>query len=524
MELPACALTTPQRAQCRKQTPLTSHNDLKTAAVSAEVTLGRTGSVRNAASTGTSRAAAGSATPAVYSGSVASAQTASTSGSATVIAATDSTGQEGAAGGNYATTLSSAGSWDQSGSSGDFTYTYEVDAPGASTSLVPDASLSYDSGSVDGETATTQAQASWVGDGWTTQDSFVDQAFVPCDDYPEGSAGSVTTTDECYDGPILTLSLNGSSTSIVYDDGHVHLQAVRRQRRDGHPGDRLLQRLGYVRHAYWMVTERDGTKYYFGRNNCPAGPPGTRRRTRWTRAGVLRPLRRPVLRRHRVHPSVCTMAYRWNLDYVTDPHGNAMAYYYNQDTNYYGAERRAPTTSRTSATPTWPHRLRLHRRQRLRHRPRPGRVRHPVPLHVDQRHLRPAATSTHAANYPDVPYDLICASGATCTRAAPSFCSTVRLTSITTEQYPTRPAPTPRRHLRADQTSPPTGDGTAPTLWLSSITAHRRRTPPRAARTSSISLPAVTFAGRHWQNRVDTATYPGLYRFRITRSPPRPAR
>jgi hypothetical protein len=29
------------------------------------------------------------------------------------------------------------------------------------------------------------------------------------------------------------------------------------------------------------------------------------------------------------------MAYRWNLDYVKDLHGNAMAYYYQQDVGAY---------------------------------------------------------------------------------------------------------------------------------------------------------------------------------------------
>ena len=32
------------------------------------------------------------------------------------------------------------------------------------------------------------------------------------------------------------------------------------------------------------------------------------------------------------------MAYRWNLDYVTDVHGNAMAYYYDQATNAYAED------------------------------------------------------------------------------------------------------------------------------------------------------------------------------------------
>ena len=39
------------------------------------------------------------------------------------------------------------------------------------------------------------------------------------------------------------------------------------------------------------------------------------------------------------------MAYRWNLDYVNDVHGNAMAYYYTQDTNYYGEDKGASVVS-----------------------------------------------------------------------------------------------------------------------------------------------------------------------------------
>ena len=34
--------------------------------------------------------------------------------------------------------------------------------------------------------------------------------------------------------------------------------------------------------------------------------------------------------------SWCQQAWRWNLDYVVDTHGNAMAYYYTAETNSYG--------------------------------------------------------------------------------------------------------------------------------------------------------------------------------------------
>ena len=59
-----------------------------------------------------------------------------------------------------------------------------------------------------------------------------------------------------------------------------------------------------------------------------------------------RAVRGPVLLQSRGSPPrSCAMAYRWNLDYVTDTHGNAMAYYYTQDTNYYGGRQRRHQTS-----------------------------------------------------------------------------------------------------------------------------------------------------------------------------------
>ena len=41
----------------------------------------------------------------------------------------------------------------------------------------------------------------------------------------------------------------------------------------------------------------------------------------------------------------CPQAWRWNLDYVVDPHGNAMSYYYTHETNKYGRNMAATTAS-----------------------------------------------------------------------------------------------------------------------------------------------------------------------------------
>ncbi|MGY5061026.1 RHS repeat domain-containing protein, partial [Streptomyces sp. 900105755] len=521
VELPACALTTPQLAKCRKQTPLTSRNDPKNTAVSAEVTLAGTASAKNAAFTGKRRAGAGAAVSAVYTGSVsasATAQTASTSGAATVIAATDSTGQEGGAGGNYASTLSSAGSWGQSGSSGDFTYTYKVESPAATTSLAPDASLSYDSGSVDGQTANTQAQSSWVGDGWTTQDSFVSQEFTPCSDSPEGSAGSVTTSDECYDGPVLTMSLNGSSTSIVYDkDTSTYKLAAD----DGATVSKVTgssNGSGTYDTSYWVITERDGTKYYFGRNELPGWASGNDTTNSVDSERVYSAHTGDPCYNSTATSSYCTMAYKWHLDYVTTVTGAAMAYYYKQDTNYYGAHNGDSEVKyvRDSylahidygfTTATGPY----------------GTVPDKIVYTTSVRctststNCGSAETSSNASYYPDVPYDLVCASGATCNPYAPSFFSTVRLKSITTQQYSVASS----AYVTVDsyaltQTEPSTGDATSATLWLSSIQRTGSDTTAGGS-TSSITMPAVQFTGSALENRVSTATYPGLFRYRITK-------
>ncbi len=90
---------------------------------------------------------------------------------------------------------------------------------------------------------------------------------------------------------------------------------------------------------YWTVTERDGTKYEFGRQHLPGWASGD--------AATNSVDTMPVYSAHSGDPcyssagfssSACTMAYQWHLDYVTDTHGEAMSYYYTQTTNYYGKD------------------------------------------------------------------------------------------------------------------------------------------------------------------------------------------
>jgi RHS repeat-associated protein len=496
-ELPACALTTPSRPACRKARPLASVNDPAARTVSAVLPLP----------------------------GAASARTGVSSGAATIVlAATDTYTDGGGSAGTYnATALRPSGTWSDGGSSGSFTYSYPMAVPPSPGGLAPKVGLDYDSDSVDGQTAQTQVQSTWVGDGWSTPQSYIAQSFIPCQDDPEGSAAPESTQDECYDGPVLTLSLNGTSTPLVCpvpfsytttstctaasDNGEVVTHHVN----SGNGQDTQFT-------DYWTVTTRDGTTYSFGLNHLPgwaSGDPATNS-VQWE----------PVFSAHSGDPcydingssfadSSCPMAYQWNLDYVTDVNGNAMAYFYDQSANAYdeyGTTKAASyvrdayldhvfygfTSGNVYGSPA-----------------------DEVVFGTGDRCFAgssacdPLSSST-ASNWDDVPYvQDYCASGSTsCSVTAPTFWSTVALTSVSAEQW------NGSKYVTVDswalqQKWSQTTDGTEPTLWLQSITRTGSDSHSPATSGSSVSLPSVTFGWTILPNRVDPGTYPALDRDRI---------
>jgi len=513
VELPACALTTPGLARCRTETPLRSDNDSKTSQVSALIDLPS----RNAGLDA-------QVTEAPTASHAAAVVTASTS--AVVLAATSTgggtTGDGGEAGTYGATALKPSGSWSEGGSSGDFTYTYNVDIPSASSTLTPDADLAYDSGSVDGQTASTQAQADWAGDGWSTGDSYIEQTFVSCSDEPDGVTLPTAdqTSDMCYDGNQLTLSLDGQSTTLVKDDS----TGTWKLADDDGSTVKLVtdsdNGSGSYNTSYWVITKRDGTSYYFGLNELPGWTSGDAATDSVATEPVYSPESGdPCYSSSGFADSVCTMAYEWHLDYVTDAHGDAMAYYYHQDTNYYGEDNGASDVSYVRDS----YLTEIDYGFRAGDAYVSGDVPDKIVYGTSSRCVLsscPTLTSsdsgTDGSDYPDVPYDLYCASGSTCTEYGPTFWSTVRLTSITTEQYSASAAAYEDVDTYTlSQTEPATGDGTSPTLWLASITRTGDDTSAGGS-SSDIALPAVEFSGTDLQNRVNTTNFPGLYRYRLT--------
>jgi RHS repeat-associated protein len=474
VELPACVLTSPRRPACRVQAPLSSANNVRAGQLGADVTVPAAPAVPAAVR----RPAAGLA---ASTGTVVVAATTSTSGS----------------GGDYtATPLSEAGTWAEGGSSGAFTYSYPIQVPPVPGGLEPDVSLNYDSQLVDGLTSSTNSQASWIGDGWDYSPGYIERDYQSC----ELNSGSEKTGDFCQSSnDTTTLSLNGQDTTLVLDDstGTWHAEADGNEKISYDTGTSNGTHDG----GYWVITEPDGTSYYFGLNELPGYASGdTPTSSSWNMPVYATSSGQPCYNAT-FSLSHCYQAWRWNLDYVTGPHGDAVAYFYNTETNYYASD------NGTTANAAYQQAGAL---SKIEYGLRAGAV----------YGVTPAAevTFTTSESRTDVPTDLSCSNGASCDVVSPTFWGKYQLTSISTQALEgTSLASVDTWAL--SQTYPSTGDPTTPaSLWLSSIARTGQDT---AGGGSSASLPAVSFSGTALANRVMTQAdlnsgYSIITRFRLT--------
>jgi RHS repeat-associated protein len=482
VELPACALTTPNVPACRVQTPVSSaQNDADAETLTATVTP-------QAAAP-----AAGQSAPAVA---------ASPAGRMIVLAA--ATGPSGPTGNFNASSLAPEGSWSAGGNDGAFTWSYPITVPpAASGSLAPSIALSYDSASVDGETGTSNNQSSWVGQGWDYDPGYIERTYQTCSD-DTSLPKAEQTGDACWDGQILTLSLNGQTEQVVQDDttGTFHLLSD-----DGSTLDNLTSSTdgnGALNGEYWRLTTSDGTQYYFGLNKLPGST---------TQASTNSVFTEPVYGPNSADPcysssgftsSVCTQGWRWNLDYAVDVNGNATAYYYNQETNYY-----TPDNGQNSAKPVSYVRggeltkidygLRLENGS-IYGSTAPDQISFATAERCFASGSITCATSqftTANANYwPDTPQDLQCLSGATCSNYSPSMWSTKRLTTITTQIWNSSTSAYQSVDSYAlSQDFPSTGDAE---LTLAGIT----HTGYDSTGANPLAEPEATFEGQLYDNRV----------------------
>ncbi|WP_319345026.1 polymorphic toxin-type HINT domain-containing protein [Streptomyces sp. NY05-11A] len=460
VRLPACALTTPQKAQCRTAQPVETVNDTE------KQTL-------------TTKAVALSAS------------------TATVLAAATSTGSDR---GDYkATSLSASSTWNTDQSTGSFAWSYDMAVPQVPGGLAPKVGLSYSSGGVDGRTGNTNNQASWVGDGFDLSPGFIERSYKGCADDGVTNADGNKPGDLCWAYDNATLSLNGSGGELVPNGTN----SFKLQNDNGTKIDRIYGSSSDVRSngarndEYWRVTTPDGTQYYFGYNRLPGWASGNETTdSAWTV---------PVFGNNTDEPchaaafadSWCQQGWRWNLDYVVDPHGNAVAYYYDKESNSYGRNLKA-----ADDTPY----VRGGTVDRIEYGLKSTAMYSAKPLAkvnftnsercIPDSNTDCSSISKDAFYWYDTPWDLNCTAGTDCDngRFSPAFFTRKRLTSVTTQVLVSG------AYSNVDGWKLTHRWGMADTdyqLLLDSI----QRTGYDG--TASITLPKVTFAYTQLANRLD---------------------
>ncbi|MFE0463092.1 RHS repeat domain-containing protein [Kitasatospora sp. NPDC058965] len=519
VQLPACARTTPQLAQCQAWTPLVTSNDPVTHRLTASVAL-----PASAPGTGGARAMSTMAVP----------MAASASG--TTVAAVAGTG--GSQGDYTATSLSASGAWSQSGSGG-FSYNYPIPLPTSLGGTTPSVALAYDSQAIDGETSARNSQSSWIGDGWSYSPGFIERQYKSCAN--DGITGSA---DRCWAGWNATISLGSHNGQLVRDgNGVYHLQSD-----DGTKVEDLTGASnGLWNGEYFKVTTTDGTQYYLGLNHAPGTTSDAATNSAWGEPVYTPKSGDPCYDGSKGNNSFCAnTGWRFNLDFVVDPHGNVQRYDWSPETNYYN--RGAGQSNGTGGTLT-----QYTRGGSL------AQISYGYQLADELAGRDPAAkavftttqrctvdpttcgtlNSSTAPNWPDTPYDLNCTSGMAtsgtgsnvCQVGSPTFWSSYRLQSIKTSvkvgsgwQDVDSWALTQLFSDAGGTMDPVTGKTVDPkdagalqsVMWLSQI--QRTGLDTSAGGSGTIALDPTTFTGVEMDNRVDglTPAAPPLYHPRIS--------
>ncbi|WP_432181382.1 polymorphic toxin-type HINT domain-containing protein [Streptomyces sp. NBC_00063] len=471
VRLPTCAATDPGTKTCSTATPLATDNDTKTHTLTANTTLPVSASTKSATEP-------------------------------MVLAATAGTSSDH---GDYqASQLSPSSTWSTDLNSGSYSWSYNMPVPGVPGSFTPQVGLSYSSAGVDGRTANSNNQASWVGDGFNLWPGFIERSYKACsDDGITQNADGKKPGDLCWAYDNATISFAGHSGELIAQDTN----SFRIKGDDGTKIDRIYGDSSNVRgngahnDEYWRVTTTDGTRYYFGYNRLPGYASGNEATdSAWT-APVYGDDDGEPCHASTFADSWCQQGWRWNLDYAVDTHGNAIAYYYNKETNYYA--RNVTASSETAYE-------RGGYLDRIEYGLKSSAVYSAKPLaKVDftsaERCLPQDGVTCDASTiddksfyWYDTPWDLNCKADVDCTKSiSPTFWTRKRLTGVTTEV------------LQSDSTYAPIDSWTLDHKWgmadidyqllLSSI-QHTGK-----SATPTITLPKVTFGYDQRANRLDIA-------------------
>ncbi|WP_370087694.1 ricin-type beta-trefoil lectin domain protein [Streptacidiphilus sp. MAP12-16] len=565
-QVPACALTTPQLAACRTRTPIQFSNRAGADQLTATVTLAPA-----ATSSGGARSrTAGAAMP-----SMAMAP-------ATAVMATS--GTSGSQGNYAATSLNPSGTWQTSGT-GAYTYAYPIDLPAAVGGNAPSVALSYDSQSVDGETSARNSQSSWLGDGWSYAPGFVEQSYRSCGSLLDSSGNRILkgSGDQCWAGDNATVSFGSHSGVLVPTATDTTVPGeVKAWKLQGDDGT-VVQELsgaanGLQDGIYYRILTTDGSAAYFGSDHAPAGvgnlalaqsgtPSDASTNSAWG-VPVLHPVAGdPCYDSSKGTASQCAkpQGWRWNLDFTVSPTGFVQRYDYATETNYYDLGGGQVAASNGSGTLTAYTRggtlTQISYGYQLADE-LAGRTPAAQVVFASKQRCQTSSTFTDcsvgnlnqntAPNWPDVPYDLNCPStdsttlppGSTtvppnvCITASPSFWTTTRLDSITTNVHVIDPVTKADKGLlpvdsyqlgqvfsdAGGTTDPVTGTTVDPkdagslqaVMWLQSIQHTGSDTYGNG--NSPLTLNQVSFTGTEIDNRVNdvSPSAPPLYHPRIS--------
>ncbi len=467
LTVPGCALVTPNRPECRRTTVIP----------------------------GSQVDASGVAQGAVAFDGRAPAATESTAARAVVVMAA---GVSGSSGDYSASALNQSATWSAGTQSGSFTWSYPLRVPPSVAGPSPQLGITYDSGSVDGKSAATNNQPSWLGEGFELGSGFIERRYVSCREDMSGGNNTVKTGDLCWKTDNATLSMAGHAGELILVAGTTNTWRLKNE--DGSRIERLVNAPGSPDDdgEHWKLTTGDGTQYFFGRTKRYSGDPFDSKAT-WT-VPVAGNHSGEACHQSTFTASFCQQAWRWNLDHVVDVHGNSMSFFYERERNRYGKEaatkvadydrggylREVHYGQRAGAEGSFP----------------PARV-----VFTPAERCIPTAdfdcaeaklTSANAARWPDVPFDQICSLTATSCpdRGSPAFFTRKRLTKVTTSVLGGNNTFSEVDSWTFAQDFPSTPDASPKGLALNGIT-HTGHV------GSPVTMPPVTFAYEMFRNRVE---------------------
>ncbi|MEU1040187.1 HYD1 signature containing ADP-ribosyltransferase family protein [Streptomyces sp. NPDC005907] len=486
VQYPECVLTTPDKKGCSTPTYLHSSND------AAGQTL--TAKVNAAADTSGDTAQLVTASAAVAP-------------SATVLAATASAG--GDQGDYKATSLAPSSEWGVDTSSGAFTWSYPITTPPVPGGMQPTVGLSYNSQSIDGQTATTNNQGSWAGQGFSYDPGFIERSYKGCAD--DGQATNLG--DQCWAFDNATLSLTGGTSGEIIKDDTTggwrisnddnskveHLTGASNGDNDG---------------EYWKVTTVDGTQYFFGLNRLPGYASGNEETDSTWAVPVYGDDSGEPCYNATFANAYCTQAWRWNLDHVIDPHGNVMSYFYGKETNYYTQGLKTGENGKSYVRGGYLKRVDYGQREGKAYSTKPAAQ---VVFTTAERCIgaltdcsASALTASTAADWPDVPWDQNCKADTKCAgQNSPTFWTRKKITKITTQIRTGDSTYTPVDEWGLSHIFTDNGDGSK-SLWLNDI-KHTGKV------GTDVSVPSVELHGIQLANRVDDPSdnLQPFYRFRL---------